>query len=173
MVRATVFSEREAGVPQSISVISDMVVFLVQRGQKARSRLDRGCALALTDVQCVILQAAVTAQAVYPQHPPVLEDRLLLQNYLLEFYPREHSVRLVVSKTHPLLESNVAILPLGQLAMALQRGTVGTIYIPPTHQRPIADLELADRTKPRDVVRPQPPPRGGRPSIGPTPPNET
>ena len=56
-----------------------------------------------TDVQCVILQADVTAQAVYPQHPPVLEDLLLLQDYLLEFYPPDHSVRLVVSKTHPLL----------------------------------------------------------------------
>jgi hypothetical protein len=77
----------------------------------------------------------------------LLSDQFLrLQDYLLEFYPPEHPVTLVVSKTFPLQESLVETYRLKTLAVELERGPqAGTLYIPPLRHRPIEDREVFEK----------------------------
>ena len=68
-----------------------------------------------------------------------------LQEYLLRFYPAEHEVTLVMTKTFPLTRSVVQHLRLGDLAAELELAPqVGTLYIPPFNQRPVEDTELME-----------------------------
>jgi precorrin-3B methylase len=96
-----------------------------------------------TDVACVLWQTSVLAEPTYETRRRSVEHFLRLQNYLLEFYPREHSITLVVSKTFPLLRSLVETYQLESLAIELERGPqAGTLYIPPLHRRPIQDHQI-------------------------------
>jgi uncharacterized protein YabN with tetrapyrrole methylase and pyrophosphatase domain len=96
-----------------------------------------------SDVACVIWQPTVVGDPTCPSGPYAAQQFQPLQDYLLEFYPPEHQVKLVTSKTHPLLRSAVVPLMLGELATALE-GTpgVGTLYIPPLADRPVEDHDL-------------------------------
>jgi uncharacterized protein YabN with tetrapyrrole methylase and pyrophosphatase domain len=98
------------------------------------------------DTPCIIWQVDVFADATYKLERKAAEVFLPLQNYLLEFYPAEHSVTLVLSKTFPLQRSVIETYQVGTLARQLANGQqVGTIYIPPVHRRPIVDWELYKR----------------------------
>jgi len=95
------------------------------------------------DVTCVIWQPTVVCDPTYPEQSPTVEQFRPLERYLLQFYPGDHLVSLVMTKTFPLLRSKVQWLPLSGLAEALQDAPpVGTLYIPPAHDRAIADPEL-------------------------------
>src|SRR5258708_37520523 len=59
------------------------------------------------DVPCVLLQVNAIAEPNYQLNRLSAEHFAPLQNYLLEFYPSEHPITLVVSKTFPLLNSTV------------------------------------------------------------------
>jgi uncharacterized protein YabN with tetrapyrrole methylase and pyrophosphatase domain len=95
------------------------------------------------DVALILWQTNVVADPTYKTDPRSAKHFLSLQNYLLEFYPPEHSVTLVFSKTFPLLRSIVQTDRLEALATSLERGPQGgNVYIPPLRRREIKDQEL-------------------------------
>jgi uncharacterized protein YabN with tetrapyrrole methylase and pyrophosphatase domain len=96
-----------------------------------------------SDVTCVIWQPTVTGDPTCPAGPYESQQFEPLQSYLLGFYPADHEIKLVTSKTHPLVRSTVQSLRVGELAAALEGAPgVGTLYIPALSDRPIADTEL-------------------------------
>jgi uncharacterized protein YabN with tetrapyrrole methylase and pyrophosphatase domain len=98
------------------------------------------------DVPCILWQVNAIAEPTYETDRRSADQFLPLQNYLLEFYPPEHPITLVLSKTFPLLESTVETYRLGTLATDLERGPQsGNLYIPPVRRRAIADYELLEK----------------------------
>jgi uncharacterized protein YabN with tetrapyrrole methylase and pyrophosphatase domain len=98
------------------------------------------------DVSCVLWQANVFADPTHATARRGADQYLRLQDYLLEFYPAEHPVTLVVSKTFPLQQSIVETYRLKTLAVELERGPqAGTLYIPPLRHRPIEDREVFEK----------------------------
>jgi uncharacterized protein YabN with tetrapyrrole methylase and pyrophosphatase domain len=96
-----------------------------------------------SDVACVIWQPTVVGDPTCPAGPYASQQFEPLQDYLLRFYPSDHQVKLVTSKTHPLMRSTVQPLNVGDLAIALGGAPgVGTLYIPALTERPIEDPEL-------------------------------
>lgn len=96
-----------------------------------------------SDVTCVIWQPTVVGDPTCPAGPYASRQFEPLQEYLLRFYPPDHEVKLVTSKTHPLLRSTVQSLNIGELARMLEGAPgVGTLYIPRLAERPIEDPEL-------------------------------
>jgi uncharacterized protein YabN with tetrapyrrole methylase and pyrophosphatase domain len=95
------------------------------------------------DVPCILWQVDAIAQPTYETDYRSADQFLPLQSYLLQFYPPEHSITLVLSKTFPLQESIVEIYHLGTLATDLEGGPQsGNLYIPPVRRRAIADHDL-------------------------------
>jgi uncharacterized protein YabN with tetrapyrrole methylase and pyrophosphatase domain len=95
------------------------------------------------DVPCILWQVDAIAQPTYETDRRSAEHFLPLQSYLLEFYPPEHPVTLVLSKTFPLQQSVVESYRLRTLSIDLERGPQsGNLYIPPVWRRAIVDLEL-------------------------------
>jgi uncharacterized protein YabN with tetrapyrrole methylase and pyrophosphatase domain len=98
-----------------------------------------------SDVACVIWQPTVVGDPTYRAEPYDPGQFDPLQQHLLRFYPAEHEVSIVTTKTHPLTRSIVQPLQLRDLAAELARAPkVGTLYIPPLDQRPVEDHELLD-----------------------------
>ncbi|WP_078860797.1 SAM-dependent methyltransferase [Streptomyces rubellomurinus] len=98
-----------------------------------------------TDVTCVIWQPTVVGDPTCPDGPYAARQFEPLQEHLLRFYPRDHRVKLVTSKNHPLLRSTVVPLELGELAAALEgMPGIGTLYVPALTERPVLDSELLD-----------------------------
>jgi uncharacterized protein YabN with tetrapyrrole methylase and pyrophosphatase domain len=98
------------------------------------------------DVPCILWQVDAIAQPTYETARRSADQFSPLQNYLLEFYPPEHRITLVLSKTFPLQESIVETYRLRTLATDLERGPqAGNLYIPPVRRRPIADYKLLDK----------------------------
>jgi uncharacterized protein YabN with tetrapyrrole methylase and pyrophosphatase domain len=98
------------------------------------------------DVPCILWQVDAIAQPTYETARRSAEQFLPLQSYLLEFYPPDHSVTLVLSKTYPLQRSIVEPYRLRTLADALEHGPQsGNLYIPPVCRRPIADQRLLQK----------------------------
>lgn len=99
-----------------------------------------------SDVPCVLWQASVFAEPTHNTSRRPAEQFVQLQNYLLEFYPPEHSVALVISRTFPLLPSAVETYRVGTLAADLGRGPqAGTLFIPPLRDRAIEDNQLFEK----------------------------
>lgn len=97
------------------------------------------------DVACVVWQPTVVGDPTYRPDPYGAEQFEPLQQYLLRFYPAEHEVVLVTTKTHPLTRSIVQRLPLRDLALELERApSVATLYVPPLAERPVEDDELLE-----------------------------
>jgi uncharacterized protein YabN with tetrapyrrole methylase and pyrophosphatase domain len=98
-----------------------------------------------SDVNCVIWQPTVVGDPTCPADWYEAEQFTPLQDYLLSFYPADHEVSLVTTKTHPLTRSVVKRLPLGELATNLSGAPgVGTLYIPALGERPVEDAALMD-----------------------------
>jgi uncharacterized protein YabN with tetrapyrrole methylase and pyrophosphatase domain len=98
-----------------------------------------------SDVTCVIWQPTVVGDPTYRPEPYKVEQFEPLQEYLLRFYPADHEVAIVTTKTYPLTRSVVQRLQLGDLAVELERAPqVGTLYIPPLNERPVEDAELLE-----------------------------
>ena len=99
----------------------------------------------LTDVTCVIWQPTVVGDPTYRADAYTIEQFTPLQEYLLGFYPAEHEVAIVTTRTFPLTRSVVQRLPLRELAVELERApSVGTLYIPPLVERPVEDTDLLE-----------------------------
>jgi uncharacterized protein YabN with tetrapyrrole methylase and pyrophosphatase domain len=97
------------------------------------------------DVTCIIWQPTVVGDPTYRAQPYTTEQFEPLQEYLLQFYPAEHEVKIVTTKTFPLTRSLVQHLQLGDLATELELAPqVGTLYIPPLSERPVEDVELLE-----------------------------
>jgi len=97
------------------------------------------------DVNCVIWQPTVAGDPTCPSEWYEAQQFVPLQNYLLTFYPADHQVSLVTTKTFPLTRSVVQRLRLGDLAEQLAGVPgVGTLYIPALADRPVEDTELMD-----------------------------
>jgi precorrin-3B methylase len=95
------------------------------------------------DVPCILWQVDAIAKATYETGRRSADQFLPLQSYLLEFYPAEHRITLVLSKTFPLQASIVETYRLETLSTDLERGPQsGNLYIPPLSRRPIADHQL-------------------------------
>jgi uncharacterized protein YabN with tetrapyrrole methylase and pyrophosphatase domain len=95
------------------------------------------------DVPCVIWQPTVVGDPTYHPEPYAAGQFTPLQDYLLGFYPADHEVALVTTKTFPLTRSVVQHLPLGELAAELEHAPpVATLYVPPLGERAVADAEL-------------------------------
>ena len=95
------------------------------------------------DVNCVIWQPTVAGDPTCPAEWYEAAQFMPLQNYLLTFYPPDHEVSLVTSKTFPLTRSVVQPLRLDELASQLEGAPgVGTLYIPALAERPVEDTEL-------------------------------
>jgi uncharacterized protein YabN with tetrapyrrole methylase and pyrophosphatase domain len=98
-----------------------------------------------SDVDCVIWQPTIVGDPTYPTAPATVAKFEPLQDYLLRFYPADHEVALVASKTFPLMHSSVQRLPLRELASELERAPqVGTLYIPAVSPRPVEDADLME-----------------------------
>lgn len=98
-----------------------------------------------SDVTCIIWQPTVVGEPTYRPEPPTAEQLRPLQDYLAGFYPDDHEVALVTTKTHPLSRSVVRRFPLRGLTAELQRAPeVATLYIPPTGDRPVVDAALLE-----------------------------
>lgn len=96
-----------------------------------------------TDVTTVLWQPTVVGDPTSPPASYPREQFVPLEEYLLSFYPANHTVKLVTSKTHPLARSTIKTFELGTLAQQLAgRPSVGTLYIPPLVDRPIEDDAL-------------------------------
>ncbi len=96
-----------------------------------------------SDVTCLIWQPTVVGDPTTPDGPYASQQFEPLQDYLLRFYPPDHQVKLVTSKTHPLIRSTVKSLNVGDLAAVLEGAPgVGTLYIPGLTERTIEDPEL-------------------------------
>jgi uncharacterized protein YabN with tetrapyrrole methylase and pyrophosphatase domain len=125
------------------------------------------------DVTCVIWQATIVGDPTYPEQRHKTEQFLPLQEHLLKFYPKDHEVSLVMTKTFPLMSSVVQRFPLGELAVELERAPqVGTLYIPAVRERPIEDVQLLERMLQLERgpgAESSPASRPGRPTIGPQP----
>jgi uncharacterized protein YabN with tetrapyrrole methylase and pyrophosphatase domain len=94
-------------------------------------------------VNCVIWQPTVVGDPTCPADWYEAEQFLPLQDYLLGFYPPDHEVSLVTSKTFPLTRSVVQRLRLADLASELSGAPgVGTLYVPALAERPVEDTEL-------------------------------
>src|ERR1017187_1529215 len=112
------------------------------------------------DVALLLWQCTTFCDPTYPNKPLSAEQVQPLQDYLLRFYPAEHSVALVMSKTYPLLRPVVRRVPLSQLAVEMAKSPLsGTLYVPPLAPRPIKDQKLLQSMYSL-------PPRPGRPAIG-------
>jgi hypothetical protein len=124
-----------------------------------------------TDVPCVIMQPAITTDPFNNPGKSNREGLERLQNYLLQFYPAEHQATIVVSSTHPLLDSIVQSFKLSNAAAAIaSTPNIATILIPPAAIRPVADAALAAQMQipGDDTARLSPVERRpGRPQIGP------
>lgn len=108
------------------------------------------------DVGCVIAQAPVVGEPGTRDASSNTPNLVRLQEYLLTFYPADHQVVVVVSKSHPLLAPLRHATRLSMLAADLASGpATATMYIPPVERRAIADQELADRM--RYTADPSPP----------------
>ena len=102
------------------------------------------------DVPCILWQVDAIAQPTYETDRRSADQFLPLQNYLLEFYPAEHRITLVLSKTFPLQKSIVETYRLGTLSTDLERGPQsGNLYIPPVRRRAIADHQLLKKLNAR------------------------
>ena len=129
------------------------------------------------DVTCVIWQATIVGDPTYPENRPKEAEFKPLEEHLLRFYPADHEITLVMTKTFPLLRSVVQRFPLRSLARELARAPqVGTLYIKAVDTRPIEDAELLKRmvamegnSKPAKPKPKPKPSRPGRPEIGPRP----
>jgi uncharacterized protein YabN with tetrapyrrole methylase and pyrophosphatase domain len=98
-----------------------------------------------TDVPCVLWQTTSFGDATYRRETVPARSLLALQQYLLQFYPPEHSVQVVLSATHPALQSIIETHPMSDLAEGLASGCQsGTLFIPAVGRRPIADRRLAE-----------------------------
>jgi Tetrapyrrole (Corrin/Porphyrin) Methylases len=95
------------------------------------------------DVPCILWQVNAIAESTYETNRRTADQFWPLQDYLLEFYPSEHRITLILSKTFPLQESILETYKVGTLAIELERGPQsGNLYIPPVRRRPIADSQL-------------------------------
>ncbi|HXO95791.1 MAG TPA: hypothetical protein VN857_04345, partial [Chthoniobacterales bacterium] len=98
------------------------------------------------DVPCVLWQLIAIGEPNYQTDRISAERFLPLQDYLLEFYPPEHPIILVTSKTFPLLQSTVKKYRLGTLAADLEHGPqVGNLYIPAVRSREVRDHKLLEK----------------------------
>jgi uncharacterized protein YabN with tetrapyrrole methylase and pyrophosphatase domain len=95
------------------------------------------------DVALLLWQCTTLCDPTYPDGP-IRESQIRpLQDYLLRFYPPDHIVALVMSKTFPLLKSTVRRIPLGQLAREMAISPLsGTLFVPPVAARPIKNRKL-------------------------------
>jgi uncharacterized protein YabN with tetrapyrrole methylase and pyrophosphatase domain len=97
------------------------------------------------DVACVIWQPTVVGDPTHHEGSYTADQFGTLQEYLLRFYPAEHEVMIVTTKTHPMTRSVLQRLRLGELSLELAKSPrVGTLYIPPVNARPVEDDELLD-----------------------------
>jgi uncharacterized protein YabN with tetrapyrrole methylase and pyrophosphatase domain len=111
-----------------------------------------------SDVNCVIWQPTVVGDPTCPADWYEPEQFMPLQHYLEGFYPSDHEVSLVTSKTFPLTRSVVQRLPLGDLASQLSGAPgVGTLYIPALTERPVEDAELMELMETMGVDSPAEP----------------
>lgn len=95
------------------------------------------------DVACVIWQPTVVGDPTHHEGSYPADQFGTLQEYLLRFYPATHQVMIVTTKTHPMTRSVLQRLRLGELSAELAKSPrVGTLYIPPLHERAVADEKL-------------------------------
>ena len=95
------------------------------------------------DVPCVLWQTTSFGDSSYRRDGVSADSLTVLQRYLLQFYPPEHEVLVVFSRTHPALQSIVEPYLLADLAAGLAKGPQsGTLFIPPVGRRRVADYEL-------------------------------
>jgi len=107
------------------------------------------------DVNCVIWQPTVVGDPTCPADWYEPEQFMPLQRYLLGFYPPDHEVALVTTKTFPLTRSAVERMPLADLAARLAGAPgVGTLFIPARAERPVEDPALMHVMETRGVDEP-------------------
>jgi precorrin-3B methylase len=98
------------------------------------------------DVPCVLWQVNAIAQLTYETDRRSADQFLPLQKYLLKFYPPEHPITFIRSKTFPLQAPIIKEYALGTLAIGLERGPQsGNLYIPPLRRRPIVDHKFLQK----------------------------
>jgi uncharacterized protein YabN with tetrapyrrole methylase and pyrophosphatase domain len=97
------------------------------------------------DVACVIWQPTVVGDPTHHEGAYTAGQFAPLQQYLSRFYPADHEVTIVTTKTHPMTRSVQQHFRLGDLASELANTPrVGTLYIPPLNNRPVEDDDLLE-----------------------------
>lgn len=97
----------------------------------------------LPDVPTLIWQVGSLESHLYSTLGSAAARFVRFRDYLLEFYAPEHVVSAVYASPHPLAATQIRRFAIGELvdhARDLEGGV--TLFVPATHQRPIADREL-------------------------------
>jgi uncharacterized protein YabN with tetrapyrrole methylase and pyrophosphatase domain len=103
------------------------------------------------DVPCLLWQVGTLETALYTAKRGNAERFIRLQRYLLQTYPEDHEVTMILSSAYQLLEPWKETYPLKDLAERLANGLQhGTMYIPPVKIRRVRDAALL-----RDVYNPK------------------
>lgn len=99
------------------------------------------------DVPALIWQIGAVETRFYSETSSKPERFTRTKEYLLRFYPPDHEVIAVYSSSHPLLKSTMVVFKIEDIeanAEFLHQGM--TLYVPPTHKRPVADVGLKEET---------------------------
>lgn len=103
------------------------------------------------DVPCLLWQVGALESAFYSARPGNAQRFARLQRYLLQTYPADHPVTMVLSSGYPLLDPVRETFVVGELAEHLARGgQAGTLYLPPVTDRPVHDPDLLRDTQDPD-----------------------
>jgi len=97
----------------------------------------------LPDVPAVIWQIGNLETRLHTQRRSRPERFQRFREHLLRFYPADHEVSAVYASPHPLMASTILRFALGSIGEHARELHAGfSLYIPPTHTRPIEDAEL-------------------------------
>jgi uncharacterized protein YabN with tetrapyrrole methylase and pyrophosphatase domain len=107
----------------------------------------------LPDMATIIWQVGSLETALYTVRRSRPERLTRLKDFLLRFFPPDHDVFSVASAVEPNTSPDIRrfrITELAEYAPAFHYGT--TLYIPPSEQRSVADVQLRDElTNPRHL----------------------
>ena len=100
----------------------------------------------LADVPAVIWQVGNLETRLHSERHSRPERFVRFRDHLLRFYPAEHEVTALYASPHPLMRSTVLRFPLGEITQHARELHAGfSLYVPPTHARPVVDWDLALR----------------------------
>lgn len=98
------------------------------------------------DVPCFLLQVGAIESVLFSTAPSKPERFEQIRDHLLQFYPEDHEIKIVLSSNFPLLDSKVISFTLGKMCEAYKDLNPGvTLYIPPVTSKRIQNNDLLEQ----------------------------